>query len=159
MKAKKLLSLWTEWMKASETFLMSLHEQTAAVTMRDVERVERLVPDLQAQLAEVRRIDTEAMSEAKRLAEELGAPVPSLRGLVSVLDKDEAASVQATANKVLVNSQRIQDVMRKNRALIESEMTYVNGTLTLIARVANEQKGPYRGRPANPTSILVDAAA
>lgn len=159
MRTKTLQSTWSEWLKASEALLLTLHEQTVAVTLRDVHRVERIRPELEDQLATVRSIDAKAMDEAKRLAEELGAPTPSLRGLIAVLDKDEAAIIQATANKVLVGAQRIQDVMSKNRKLIESEMTYINGTLTLIARAANEGSGPYRGRPSGSKSILVDAAA
>ncbi len=159
MRTKTLQTTWAEWLKASDALLLTLHEQTVAVTLRDVVRVERIRPDMEAQLANVRTIDAKAMGEAKRLAEELGAPTPSLRGLVAVLDKDEAAIIQATANKVLVGAQRIQDVMSKNRKLIESEMTYINGTLTLIARAANEGSGPYRGRPSGSKSILVDAAA
>lgn len=159
MRTKNLQTLWAEWLKACDALLLTLHEQTVAITLRDVERVDRIRPELELQLTNVRAIDTKAMDEAKRLAEELGAPTPSLRGLVAVLDKDEAAVIQATANKVLVGAQRIQDVMNKNRKLIESEMTYINGTLTLIARAANEGSGPYRGRPSGSRSILVDAAA
>jgi hypothetical protein len=159
MRTKTLQTLWNEWLKASDSLLLTLHEQTVAVTLRDVERVERIRPELETQLSAVRAIDAQAIDEAKRLAEEVGAPAPSLRVLISVLEKDEVAVIQATANKVLVGAQRIQDVMNKNRKLIESEMTYINGTLTLIARAANEGTGPYRGRPSGSRSILVDAAA
>ena len=106
-----------------------------------------------------RIIDSKALTEAKWLADELGAPTPSLRGLVSVLEKAEAAQVQLTANKVLSASQNIQDVVGKNRKLFESEMTYINGTLTLIAKAAVVGKGPYRTRKNISVSVLVNAAA
>ena len=61
--------MWAEWLKASETLLLTLHEQTVAVTLRDVMRVERIRPELETQLATVRSIDDKAMDEAKRLAE------------------------------------------------------------------------------------------
>lgn len=159
MKSRTLLSLWTQWLQSSDKLLRCLHEQTVAVTLRDVARVERLQPELELYTDEVRSIDAQALAEAKRLAEELGALMPSLRGLVSVLDKEEAASVQMTANKVLSNSQKIQDVVNKNKRLFESEMTYINGTLTLIAKAAVAGKGPYKTRRAVTESILLDAAA
>ncbi|MBI1331582.1 MAG: flagellar export chaperone FlgN [Armatimonadetes bacterium] len=159
MKSRQLLNLWTEWLSTSETLLRALHEQTVAVTLRDVPRVEKLQPELDELMESIRTVDTLALAEAKRLAEELGAPLQSLRGLVSVLDKTEAAQVQLTANKVLSASQNIQDVVHKNRKLFESEMTYINGTLTLIAKAAVIGKGPYRGRKSGSTSVLVDAAA
>jgi hypothetical protein len=159
MKSRQLLSLWSDWLSTSERLLRCLHEQTVAVTLRDVPRVERLQPELDELTEMLRGIDVQALSEAKRLAEEQGASAPSLRGLVSVLEKTEAAQVQLTANKVLSASQNIQDVVSKNRKLFESEMTYINGTLTLIAKAAVSGKGPYRTRRSNSTSVLVDAAA
>ncbi len=160
MKSRHLQSLWSEWLASSDSILRCLHEQTVAVTLRDVPRVERLQPDLDLMTTELRRIDALALAEAKRLAEELEAPTLSLRGLVSVLEKTEAAQVQLTANKVLSASQNIQDVVAKNRKLFESEMTYINGTLTLIAKAAVAGKGPYRTRAKSASmSVLVDAAA
>lgn len=159
MKSRQLLSLWSEWLTTSEMLLRSLHEQTVAVTLRDVPRVERLQPELDEYTEQIRIIDASALAEAKRLAEELDAPMLSLRGLVSVLDKAEAAQVQLTANKVLSASQNIQDVVSKNRKLFEAEMTYINGTLTLIAKAAVSGKGPYRTRKNQSMSVLVDAAA
>lgn len=159
MKSRQLLSLWSEWLSTSEMLLRSLHEQTVAVTLRDVPRVKRLQPELDEYTEQIRIIDASALAEAKRLAEELGAPMLSLRGLVTVLDKAEAAQVQLTANKVLSASQNIQDVVAKNRKLFEAEMTYINGTLTLIAKAAVAGKGPYRTRKNQSMSVLVDAAA
>lgn len=159
MKSRQLIILWSDWLSASERMLRCLHEQTVAVTLRDVPRVERLQPELDELTEMIRIIDGKAFAEAKRLAEELGASVPSLRGLVSVLEKTEAAQVQLTANKVLSASQNIQDVVYKNRKLFESEMTYINGTLTLIAKAAITGKGPYRARKNNSVSVLVNAAA
>lgn len=159
MKSRQLIILWSDWLSVSERMLRCLHEQTVAVTLRDVLRVERLQPELDELTEMIRIIDGKAFAEAKRLAEDLGASVPSLRGLVSVLEKTEAAQVQLTANKVLSASQNIQDVVYKNRKLFESEMTYINGTLTLIAKAAITGKGPYRTRKNNSVSVLVNAAA
>ena len=159
MKSRQLLNLWSDWLSTSERLLRCLHEQTVAVTLRDVPRVERLQPELDELTETIRIVDSRACTEAKRLADELGATTLSLRGLVSVLDKTEAAQVQLTANKVLSASQNIQDVVYKNRKLFESEMTYINGTLTLIAKAAMIGKGPYKTRKNSSTSVLVDAAA
>ena len=159
MKSRQLQILWSDWLSTSEQLLRCLHEQTVAVTLRDVPRVERLQPELEQLTEMIRVTDSQALAEAKRLAEEMGASTLSLRGLVSVLEKTEAAQVQLTANKVLSASQNIQDVVFKNRKLFESEMTYINGTLTLIAKAAVSGKGPYRTRKNSSTSVLVDAAA
>jgi ribonuclease HII len=160
MKSKALINYWTEWLSTSEKFLRILHEQTVAITLRDVARVERLQPDLEIYTKEIQKFDSKALSEAKRLAEELGATPNSLRSLVSVLDKSEGANLQLTANKVLATSQKIQEVISKNRKLMESEMTYINGTLTLIAKAATQEKGPYRTRKTTEKQpILVNAAA
>ncbi len=159
MKSRQLLTLWSDWLTTSERLLRCLHEQTVAVTLRDVPRVERLQPELDDYTEMIRVTDSQALNEAKRLADELGASTLSLRGLVAVLDKTEAAQVQQTANKVLSASQNIQDVVYKNRKLFESEMTYINGTLTLIAKAAVTGKGPYKTRKNSSTSVLVDAAA
>lgn len=159
MKTKKIMALWAEWQLAADKLLRVLHEQTVAVTLRDVDRVERLQPDLEAYTRQIREIDAQALSEAKRLAEDLGVPATGLRSLVLGLDKTEGQNLQATANKVLQISQKIQEVIAKNRKLMESEMTYINGTLTLIAKAAVTEKGPYRTRKSTRKSILVDAAA
>jgi uncharacterized MAPEG superfamily protein len=77
--------------------------------------------------------------------------------LVCALDKAEAQQLQGLANRVTVAARNLQEVFAKNRALIESELSYVNGTLTLIARAAVETNGKFgaRGR----TAVLVDQAA
>lgn len=154
---RDLQTLWWDWLSTSERLLRSLHEQTAALTLRDVARVERIQPELDNMLARLREIDDTASACALRLAEELGTD-PNLRGLVRVLDKAEGQQLQSIANRVMVVARNVQHVLDKNKALIESEMTYVNGTLTLIARVAHEQTGPYKGKSVH-AAVLVDQAA
>jgi hypothetical protein len=83
---------------------------------------------------------------------------PSLRGLVRVLDKAEAQQVQSIANRVTVAARNVQAVLDKNRALIENEMTYINGTLTLIAKTATEAQGPYK-QASDRAAVLVDNVA
>jgi hypothetical protein len=50
MKTRELQTLWWDWLGTSERLLRSLHEQTAAVTLRDVARVERIQPELDQML-------------------------------------------------------------------------------------------------------------
>lgn len=158
MKTRELQTLWWDWLSTSERLLRSLHEQTAAVTLRDVARVERIQPELDSLMQRVMTLDEAAVACAKRLAEEMGTE-PNLRGLVRVLDKAEAQQLQGLANRVTVAARHVQEVVKKNRALIEGEMTYINGTLTLIAKAAVDAKGPYRRRGPSRTSVLVDQAA
>jgi len=156
MKTRELQTLWWDWLGTSERLLRSLHEQTAAVTLRDLARVERIQPELDALLERVKTIDENAAACAKKLAEELGTE-PNLRSLVGALEKAEAQQLQGLANRVLVAARNLQEVFGRNRTLIENELTYVNGTLTLIAKAAVESTGKFgvKGR----TAVLVDHAA
>jgi hypothetical protein len=156
MHTRELQTLWWDWLGTSERLLRSLYEQTAALTLRDVARVEKIQPELDALMERMRSIDDQAAACAKRLAEEKGVE-PSFRSLVRVLEKTEAQQVQSIANRVTVAARNVQEVLAKNRALIDSEMTYINGTLTLIAKAASETAGPYHGRAE--AAILVDQAA
>lgn len=155
MKTRELQTLWWDWLGTSERLLRSLHEQTAAVTLRDVARVERIQPELDTLLERVQSIDEAATACAKKLAEELGTE-PNLRSLVCVLEKAEAQQLQGLANRVTVAARNLQDVLRKNRSVIESELIYVNGTLTLIAKAGEESKGKFGTRAG---AVLVDQAA
>lgn len=157
MKTRELQKQWWDWLSTSERLLRSLYEQTAALTLRDVERVERIQPELDQLLARMREIDGSAAACAKRLAEELDTE-PNLRGLVRVLDKAEAQALQGLANRVTVAARNVQNVLDKNRKLIENEMTYINGTLTLIAKAAVKTESAY-GKSRGRTAVLLNEAA
>ena len=156
MKTRELQTLWWDWLSTSERLLRSLHEQTAALVLRDVARVERIQPELDSLIEGMRAIDGKAAASAMKLAEELGTE-PNLRSLVTALEKAEAQQVQSIANRVTVVARNVQDVIKKNQALIESEMTYINGTLTLIAKAATDAQGPFKR--ASQAAVLVDQAA
>jgi hypothetical protein len=157
MRTRELQTLWWDWLSTSERLLRSLHEQTAALTLRDVARVERIQPELDQMLVRMKQIDDSATACARQLAEEMDTEL-SLRGLVRVLDKVEGQQVQSIANRVTVAARNVQSVLAKNRALIENEMTYINGTLTLIAKAATEAQGPYK-RSGDRAAVLVDSVA
>src|SRR5688572_28958398 len=156
MKTRELQTLWWDWLGTSERLLRSLHEQTAAVTLRDISRVERIQPELDALLERVRAIDEDAAACANKLAEELGTEA-HIRSLALALGKAEAQQLQGLANRVTVAARNLQEVFAKNRALLENELSYVNGTLTLIARASNDSKGRFSTRGG--TAVLVDQAA
>ncbi len=157
MKTRELQTLWWDWLSTSERLLRSLYEQTAALTLRDVARVERIQPELDSMMAKIRELDTKAVACAQKLAEELDTEA-SLRGLLRVLDKGEAQQLQGLGNRVTVAARNVQAVLKKNRTLIENEMTYINGSLTLIAKAAVDAKGPFRNAGV-PSAVLVDQAA
>ncbi len=156
MKTRELQQLWWDWLGTSERLLRSLYEQTAALTLRDVARVERIQPELDQMMAKLRELDNEAVALAHKLAGEFGVE-PNLRSLVSVLEKAEAQALQGLGNRVTVAARNVQDVLKKNRALIENEMTYINGSVTLIAKAAVQAQGPFSG--TNADAVLVDQAA
>ncbi len=156
MKSRELQTLWWDWLSTSERLLRSLHEQTAAVTLRDVARVERIQPELDSLMDRLQTIDVRAVDCAQGMAEELGVE-PTLLGIVGGLEKAEGQQLHGLANRVTVVARNLQEVLAKNRRLIENEMTYINGTLTLIAKAAVEPRGPYRKRVAQ--TVLVDRVA
>lgn len=124
---------------------MTLHEQTVVLTLRRVDRVEEIQHELDTQMELMNSIDEMAVTCATELAEELGCK-PDLRSLVQVLPKAEAQSVRKIANNVIVAGNDIQRVIAKNRALIENELDYINGTMALIARESETAQGPYSGK-------------
>lgn len=152
----ELTALWNEWLAASQKLMGSLHEQTAALTLRQVDRLDELQPRLDAMMTDMEAIDNKALALAKKLAEDLGAE-PSLRSLVSVLDKTDAEAVQSTANKVIVAGRDVQKVMNKNKALIENELEYVNGTMSLVAQEATGGNS-YSGRRSQ-ANVLMNQSA
>ncbi len=154
---KDLQTLWWDWLSTAERLLSTLYEQTAALTLRDVSRIERLQPELDQMMSRMKEIDDRAAASAKRLAEELQCE-PSLRGLVDALEKAEAQQVQALANRVIVAARNVEKVIEKNRKLLEGELEYVTGTLSLIARCSTEKKGPYSEK-AKPANVLMNQVA
>jgi predicted membrane chloride channel (bestrophin family) len=156
MKTRDLQQLWWDWLGTSERLLRSLYEQTAALTLRDVARVERIQPELDQMLAKLRELDAQAVTLAHKLAGELETE-PNLRSLASVLEKAEAQALMGLGNRVTVAARNVQDVLKKNRTLIENEMNYINGSMTLVAKAAVQAQGPFNS--SKPDSILVDQAA
>jgi DNA-binding PucR family transcriptional regulator len=157
MKTRELQKLWWDWLSTSERLLRSLHEQTAALTLRDVNRVQRIQPELDNLLELMKSIDDSAATCANKLAEELGTE-PHVRGLVRVLEKAEAQQLQSVANRVMVAARNVQAVIDKNQALIHNEMTFIGGTLTLMARAAGDaQQGPFKKKTH--AAVLIDQAA
>lgn len=157
-----ILDAWAEWLAVAERLHLTLHEMTVAVTLRDVPRVERLTPLIADLTVEVRAIDERAIGALLALCEALEIP-PGLRGLVASLPKGDGQALQATANRIVVLEAKIAGVTAKNRTLIEKEMHYVDGTLTLIARASDKKRGrgPYNRKsvPTSAPAILMDTAA
>jgi CO dehydrogenase nickel-insertion accessory protein CooC1 len=156
MKTDELQKLWWEWLGQSERLLRSLHEQTAAVMLRDVERVERLQPELSRLIAQLQEIDERAVTVAKRLAENLGIQ-HGFRSLVTVLEKAEAEQFIALSNRVKAAAQNVHAVIDKNQTLIENELAYVAGSLHLLAKAADASEGQF-GQKSH-AAVLLDERA
>jgi hypothetical protein len=156
-RTKELEKLWWDWLSTAERLLRSLYEQTAALTLRDVARVERIQPELDSMMTLMSDIDTKAVELARTLAEELNCE-PNLRSLVGSLPKEEGMQLQAVANRVIVVGRNVQEVISKNRRLIENELETVQGTMAVVAKEAVEQNQKYRGGPKE-ASVLVNQVA
>ncbi|MGH2639552.1 MAG: flagellar export chaperone FlgN [Rhabdochlamydiaceae bacterium] len=160
MKTRQLQTLWWDWLATEDRLLHSLHEQTAAVVLRDVDRVNRIQPEIESLVQKIIEIDESAVVCIKSLAGQFECEA-HVRSIVQTLEKVEAQQLQGLANRVAVAARNLQALLAKNRALLESEMNYINGTLTLLARTATEHKSPYSmpGKAVVSTSIAVNTAA
>lgn len=157
IKTKQLQQLWWDWLGTSERLLRSLHEQTTALVRRDVTLVERLQPELDSMLEHMKDVDDRAAAAARKLAGDLGVE-PSLRSLVAALPEAEAQQVQSIANRVKAASLNVQNLLDKNRQLIQNELLYTSGTLALIAKAAQENQAQYGGSQ-DQVPVLVDQVA
>lgn len=156
-QTKELEKLWWDWLSTAERLLRSLYEQTAALTLRDIARVERIQPELDSMMALMAEIDLKAVECARELAEEKGCD-PHLLALVLALPKDEGMQLQSVANRVIVVGRNVQDVIAKNRRLIENELETVQGTMAVVAREAVEQNKKYTGKTKE-ANVLVNQVA
>lgn len=157
-QTKELEKLWWDWLSTAERLLRSLYEQTAALTLRDIARVERIQPELDSMMALMAEIDGKAVECARDLAEEKGCE-PHLRALVLALPKDEGMQLQAVANRVIVVGRNVQEVIAKNRRLIENELETVQGTMAVVAKEAVEQNQKYTSGKAKEANVLVNQVA
>ena len=155
-KTRELQTLWWDWLGTSERLLRSLSDQRVALVRRDVATVEKLQPELDAMMERMKSIDDQAAASASKLADELGAD-PSLRGLTDVLPQAEAQVVRGLANRVRAAAASVSERLEVNRKLIANELTYVNGSLVLIAKAAHEDRNRYGA--ANTPAVLIDQAA
>lgn len=156
-RTKELETLWWDWLSTCERLTRTLHEQTVALTLRQVDRVQQLQPEMESLMMRMAEIDDKAAASASKLAEGLGCE-SNLRSLVGALEKAEAQQVQALANRVIVAGRNVQDIIAKNKRLIENELSLVSGTIAIVAREAVESQTSYRGKTQQ-ASILMDQAA
>lgn len=117
--ALELQALWGDWLDTSERLLKSLHEQTAALTLRDRNRVDRLEPEVDVLLERLREIDAAALDRANRLAQDLGTEA-SPRSMARSMEKVEGQKLQSTANQVAVAARNVHHVLEKNRRIAEA---------------------------------------
>jgi hypothetical protein len=156
---RELESLWWDWLSTGERLLRSLYEQSMALTLRDMERVQCIQSELDTMLSRMQKVDTQAAQVAEKLALELGGK-PSFRGLLSVLDQKEAHKIEAIATRVKIVAKNLSDQLEENQLLLENELRYVSGTLALIAKVSHDQQGTYQKNPNSlPGSVLLDQHA
>ncbi|MBS1707989.1 MAG: flagellar export chaperone FlgN [Armatimonadetes bacterium] len=154
---RELATLWWDWLSTAERLIITLHEQTAALTLRQVERIENLQPELDSLMDRMQEIDGQAVACAKKLAGDLGTE-PNLRSLVDALEKAEAQEIQSIANRVIVVGRNVQQIVAKNKALVENEIEFVNGTMALVAREALENRSNYKAR-SHDSSVLLNQVA
>ena len=121
MRSEELQNLWFEWLDQSVVVLQTLHEETAALMLKDTERVKRVQPVLQQLLNDLTDIDEQALAAAKRLADSL-AIHPDIETLTIALGKEEAQELLGLSNRVKAEARTIEGVIKKNRRLFREEL-------------------------------------
>jgi len=157
MKSRELQRAFWDWLSTAERLNRSLAEQQAALQLRDVARVESIQPELEMLSNRMREIDQTAAASTETLAEQLGTQA-NVRSIVEALNPAEARQVESLTKRVEVVAANLEERSLRNRKLIENELTYVGGTLALIAQAAQEQQGAF----ASTTTlgpVLVDQVA
>ena len=157
MKSRELQRIWWDWLSTAERLNRSLAEQQAALSLRDVARVESIQPELDLMMARLQDIDKNAVASTQSLAEQLETP-PTVRSIVEALTPAEARQVESLSTRIKVVGENLRQRLDRNRKLLENELMYVGGSLTLIAKAAQEQHGAF-GSQSTPGSILVDQVA
>lgn len=157
MKSRELQRTWWDWLSTAERLNRSLAEQQAALTLRDVSRVESIQPELDLMITRLQEIDQNAVASTKSLAEQLETK-PSVRSIVEALNPAEARQIESLATRIRVVGENLRQRIDRNRKLMENELMYVGGSLALIAKVAQEQQGAF-GTQSAPSAILVDQVA
>ncbi len=156
MKTRELQRIWWDWLSTAERLNRSLAEQQAALTVRDTNRIEAIQPEIESMMALLNEIDQNAVAMTKQLAGKLEAQ-PTLRSIVAALPEAEARQFDALANRLRVVGSNLQERIERNRLLIENELTYVGGSLFLIAKAAQEQEGDFA--TSTPGPVLVNQVA
>ena len=153
MKTRELQILWWDWLSSAERLLRILREQTSALTARDVDRIDTIQPELERLLEHMKRLDEEAAVSANKLAEILGTDT-KFRSIVGALEGAEAQQIQTLGGRVAAVSKNVKETLSKNRALIENELNYVNGTLALIAHTLQDDETSYKSKaPRRPALV------
>ena len=155
MKSRELQRQYWDWLSSAERLLRSLAEQTAALTLRDVKRVEQIQPELDQMMGRLQLIDKTTVAATLSLAGTMDVE-PSLRGILAALTPAEAQQVESLTKRVKIVSTNLQERIDRNRKLLISELDYVHGTMAIIAKVAQEQS-QYHAAVKGP--ILMDQVA
>lgn len=153
MITREIQILWWDWLSTAERLLKSLKDQTNALTTRNVDQIDTLQPELERLMEHMRKLDEEAVVSATKLADNLGVD-PKFRSISEALEKAEAQQFNALATRVSAVSKNVRDTLAKNRALIENELSYVNGTLAMVAMTLQDDENSYKSKaPRRPALV------
>ncbi len=156
MKTKTLQNLWWDWLGTAERLLNLLHEQGVALMTRNFPKVEKIQNELNGIIARMHQIDQHATLVAKKLAVELGGK-PNLKSLLTHLEEKEASQMKTMIQRIKTVGKNLKERLYTNRALLENELNYIHGTLTLMAKTASEQQNLYGKQSQTP--FLMDQTA
>ena len=144
MNTQQLLIVMQEWIASGQRLYALLDRQSKALAHRDVTQVEALRTHIEQSLETAQALDARRSELFNSLAQELEVGV-NLKEISSKLPANEARAVTHISLRAGRLAEAIRLMLERNRVLIENELVYVEGTLSLIAKAAQEQTAYGRG--------------
>ena len=138
MQLEALIASWNQWLKTSDELIQVLHEQTAAITLRNQPKVEELSLEITHFLAELSALDQQAMQNAAALS-------ATRARTKDLLDKAETQELLAMANRVKVTARALNELIEKNRVL---EETVRNTPIVHVKRTRRSRRMMLYGEAA-----------
>lgn len=111
--ASRLIDIWTEWLSTCDATIASLHEQTAALVLRDPDKLQQVRMASQEGIDSLRFMDRLASDAIEELAADLETAVDVI-AISRALPKLEGEKLHALANQVAVSARYLASVQAKN---------------------------------------------
>lgn len=107
---------YESWLATYNDAAIAMHEQTAAIVLRDSQKLSLVAETTNAHLIKLHEIEAEANRILSELADHCGTPT-SILCLSRALPSGEGEKLHALANRIVVASRTLMSINRKNHRL------------------------------------------